>query len=139
MEADAQKQTKDSLPDVVPPSSTEDSPVKQVGAETRERLASLTLSVEEELAHAREQGEVSTYDCDVNYLYQFATEGIPLAREDVGSDPVVISRTDFAKQFGNLQVITPSGDVAMITLEDFRGDTLIILPRNLGSRQKAKK
>ena len=135
---DSQGKPPEKIPEAVPPlRGIPDAKIADSSVEIRKRLErSITLSTEDELDEARESGEVSQTECDPNYLSRFATESTPLAREDVGNDAVVIHRDDFEGHFGNLRVITPSGDEAVIVVEDIRDEYLIILPKHLGNRPR---
>ncbi|MEK7143171.1 MAG: hypothetical protein AAB785_03115 [Patescibacteria group bacterium] len=93
-----------------------------------------------ELTFQIEVGVLDPHYFENNYLEYLQQEDLPLTRDDLGNQAVVITKEEFDK-LGFLDMMLPDGEIMTFDSDDLDyepDDPLIIFPEGLGSRENIK-
>ncbi len=107
--------------------------VDNIANETGKKIDAFSLTKDQlKLQELRERGELAPHDFDLNELYQFIENRIPLTAALLGKQAVVLTRGQFEQLGGYLDITLPGGEEICVEAESMNEPILIIFPGDLG-------
>lgn len=75
---------------------------------------------------------ISPHDCDPNFLFQLQQAEMPLSRNDLQNQPVVLTREEL-DTLGYIDIVLANGEEVRVEAASLNDEILILFPDELGN------